>query len=96
LIFYLNKSNEIDGGIYNLITKERIYIINGNIDSIVSITDANTGIKEKLYDAKTLKIPKINVKKVSEQQNNESRKVWYKVTKAMLKSEIDVASFEKK
>lgn len=95
LDFYLNKNNQLDGGIYDLKTKERVYMVNGNVDGLVSLTDPNTGMKSKLYDAKELKLQRMLVANVNAQKPVESRRTWHRVSCALLKGDFETAAKEK-
>eukprot|EP01080_Neovahlkampfia_damariscottae_P009286 gene9286-1374_t len=93
--FYVNKDNQLDGGIYDLNSKKRIFSINGNVDDKVYLTSSTTGSKKVLHDSKELKFPKVTVEDVSKQSPNSSRRNWHKLTKALVEKDFEKANVEK-
>jgi hypothetical protein len=93
--FNLKKKNSLDGGIYDLNNKSRIYSINGNIDDKVYITSTSTGLKKVLFDAKDLVLPKLIVEDVAKQSKNSSRRNWHPLTVALVKKDWELANKEK-
>ncbi|CAG8603266.1 913_t:CDS:2 [Paraglomus occultum] len=93
--FFSGSYNAIVGKIKIESTGECLYEISGKWSDIMYIKDLKTGKKEVLFDAHGAKIhPKI-VSPESEQEPNESRRLWQKVTSALASRNLDLATQEK-
>jgi hypothetical protein len=66
----------------------------GKLFETVNITDKRTNHEETFTINEIVKLPPI-VKKVAEQEENESRRVWHAVTWHLKEGELDAASHEK-
>ncbi|CAG8673523.1 11979_t:CDS:2 [Funneliformis mosseae] len=76
-------------------TGESLYEITGKWSDIMYIKDLRTGLKEVLFNVHESKIyPKI-VSPEEEQEENESRRLWSKVTNALIGRNLDLATEEK-
>jgi len=85
----------VSGSIFNKKLNKKLYTISGKL-SLVIAKDLSNNKQIKLYDSSTLKVPSIKVASLSEQAENESRKIWHKVTVAIRKEDYDEATKQKK
>jgi len=93
--FFSGAYNSIYGKIKRESTGEVLYEITGKWSEIIYIKDIQTGNKEVLFNAHDSKIhPKI-VAQEEEQEENESRRLWSKVTSALIGRNLDLATDEK-
>jgi hypothetical protein len=95
--FFSGRDNYLAGTVYDIQKKQKVGIISGNLDKKVFFTDLrqNPSKSVLLYDTSILKLPKVRVPPVSEQQPNESRKVWHRAALAVHKKDIETASIAK-
>ncbi|RHZ90248.1 hypothetical protein Glove_2g40 [Diversispora epigaea] len=93
--FFTGAYNSIYGKIKQESTGEIIYEITGKWSDTMYIKDLRTGNKEVLFSVQDSKIyPKI-VTPDDKQEENESRRLWSKVTSALIGRNLDLASNEK-
>lgn len=93
--FFTGAYNSIYGKIKRESTGESLYEITGKWSDIMYIKDLRTGHKEVLFNVHESKIyPKI-VSPEEEQEENESRRLWSKVTNALIGRNLDLATEEK-
>ncbi|RIA97655.1 hypothetical protein C1645_719463 [Glomus cerebriforme] len=93
--FFTGAYNSIYGKIKRESTGESLYEITGKWSDIMYIKDLRTGHKEVLFNVHESKIyPKI-VAPEEEQEENESRRLWSKVTSALIGRNLDLATEEK-
>jgi len=85
----------VSGTIFNKKLNKKLYAISGKL-SLVIAKDLSNNKQIKLYESSTLKVPTIKVESISEQNENESRKIWHKVTVAIRKEDYDEATKQKK
>eukprot|EP00817_Percolomonadidae_sp_ATCC50343_P007033 CAMPEP_0117421764 /NCGR_PEP_ID=MMETSP0758-20121206/2753_1 /TAXON_ID=63605 /ORGANISM="Percolomonas cosmopolitus, Strain AE-1 (ATCC 50343)" /LENGTH=336 /DNA_ID=CAMNT_0005204009 /DNA_START=78 /DNA_END=1088 /DNA_ORIENTATION=- len=96
LIFEEKNNYGMSGSVFK--NNKKIYSLKGNMNKVVQLRDSST---KKTSDfafyknnVRTLH-PSMKVKKVDEQDENESRRVWHKLTKALYDNNLDIASVEK-
>ncbi|CAG8715597.1 25234_t:CDS:2 [Dentiscutata erythropus] len=93
--FFTGSYNSIYGKIKRESTGECLYEITGKWSDIMHIKNLTTGKKEVLFSVQESKIyPKI-VAPEEEQEENESRRLWSKVTNALIGRNLDLATDEK-
>jgi len=93
--FFTGAYNSIYGKIKRESTGESLYEITGKWSDIMYIKDLRTAHKEVLFNVHESKIyPKI-VAPEEEQEENESRRLWSKVTSALIGRNLDLATDEK-
>jgi hypothetical protein len=93
--FFSGAYNSIYGKIKRESTGEVLYEITGKWSETIYIKDIQTGNKEALFSVHNSKIyPKI-VEVEEKQEENESRKLWSKVTSALIGRDLDLATDEK-
>jgi len=93
--FFTGCYNAICGKIKRESTGEILYEISGKWNELMTIRNTRTGRKEVLFDVESAKIhPKI-VAPEEEQDDNESRRLWSKVTNALISRNLDLATDEK-
>ncbi|CAI2178999.1 8767_t:CDS:2 [Funneliformis geosporum] len=93
--FFTGAYNSIYGKIKRESTGESLYEITGKWSDTMYIKDLRTGHKEVLFNVHESKIyPKI-VTPEEEQEENESRRLWSKVTNALIGRNLDLATEEK-
>ncbi|RIB03952.1 hypothetical protein C2G38_1989118 [Gigaspora rosea] len=93
--FFTGSYNSIYGKIKRESTGECLYEITGKWSDIMYIKNLTTGNKEVLFNVRESKIyPKI-VAPEEEQEENESRRLWSKVTSALIGRNLDLATDEK-
>ncbi|PKK64014.1 Oxysterol-binding protein [Rhizophagus irregularis] len=93
--FFTGAYNSIYGKIKRESTGESLYEITGKWSDIMYIKDLRTGHKEVLFNVHESKIyPKI-VAPEEEQEENESRRLWSKVTSSLIGRNLDLATEEK-
>jgi hypothetical protein len=88
-----SKKHSIEGEI--LCYGKKIYTLKGHLDNVVNITDTRTRKSRILVNAKSIKFPKKLIRPLSCQDDMESRKVWAKVSEAIIKEDFETASREK-
>ncbi|GJJ74396.1 oxysterol-binding protein-related protein 8 [Entomortierella parvispora] len=91
--YFTGSYNSIAGKIKRISTGEVLYDISGKWSDEIFIT--KKGVKDVFFDAKTAKIhPKI-IAPECEQEENESRRLWSKLTAALRANNQDLATEEK-
>lgn len=75
--------------------KEKLFIIDGVINENVKVQNCSTKQILMLYDVKTLQSPSIKVAPISQQMENESRRVWHRLTVEIQKQDFDKATIFK-
>ncbi|KAG9299629.1 hypothetical protein G9A89_020800 [Geosiphon pyriformis] len=93
--FFTGSYNSIQGKIKRESTGETLYEISGKWSDILYIKDVKTGNKEVLFNAHEAKIHQKIVAPEEEQEENESRRLWSKVTSALIARNLDLATQEK-
>ncbi|KAG0338239.1 hypothetical protein BG004_007302 [Podila humilis] len=93
--YFTGTYNSIAGKIKRESTGEVLYEISGKWSDEIFIKEATSSNKEMFFDAKTAKIhPKIITPEES-QEENESRRLWSKLTSALKVNNQDLATEEK-
>uniref|UniRef100_A0A1D1XEG0 Oxysterol-binding C23B6.01c n=1 Tax=Anthurium amnicola TaxID=1678845 RepID=A0A1D1XEG0_9ARAE len=93
--FFTGAYNSIYGKIKRESTGESLYEITGKWSDVMYIKDLRTANKEVLFNVHESKIyPKV-VAPEEEQEENESRRLWSKVTSALIGRNLDLATEEK-
>jgi hypothetical protein len=93
--FYCSANNSLDGSVFYTDSTERLYTVAGHVNQAVNVTKVSTGEKQELYNAKTLLRPKKTIKPVIEQEWNESRRNWHRVSYHLQRVEFDQAEAKK-
>jgi oxysterol-binding protein-related protein 8 len=84
--------NAITGKIKRDSTQEPLYEISGKWTEEMYIKNLKTGDKELLFDATGAKHTPCAVRPLDEQEDRESRKLWNKVTSAIIKRDQTTAT----
>jgi len=74
---------------------KKLFAVSGKVSALVA-KDLVNNKGYKVYDNNSLVEPFIKTVSLSEQENNESRKVWHKVTVALRTGDDDEANKQKK
>ncbi|OMJ21525.1 Oxysterol-binding protein-like protein [Smittium culicis] len=93
--FFSGQYNEVAGKIKRISTDEVLYEVSGNWQHKMTITNKKTKVSEVLFDSSTEHITKLNVADIDNQEDNESRRKWRHVTKALANRDLDQATEEK-
>ncbi|CAG8765379.1 13386_t:CDS:2, partial [Acaulospora morrowiae] len=93
--FFTGAYNSIYGKIKRESTGEALYEITGKWSDIMYIKNLETGQKEVLFSVQDSKICQKTVAPEGEQEENESRRLWSKVTSALIGRNLDLATDEK-
>ncbi|CAO0802785.1 unnamed protein product [Mucor circinelloides] len=93
--FFSGQYNSVSGKVKKESTGEVLYEISGQWSSEIYIKMAKASNKTLFFDVKSSAIhPKV-VRDIDEQEPLESRRLWSKVTSAILKDDMDTATEEK-
>ena len=85
----------IEGTVKKLGSSEVLYTITGKWNDVMSIKDHKTGEKTVFYDTNHATIKKPKVRKLNEQLDNESRKLWQPTVEGLKKRNHEIATTEK-
>jgi len=94
--FYTQKNNELDGWIVDMKTRQRVRSINGNLTEKIHITDTEVGNKGLLFDRSTVVAPDLIVPSLSEQEQSSSRRIFHRLTEALMKENYEAADHAKR
>lgn len=95
VISFLKRSDgKVEGYMLNTNNNknEKIYSFDGILTKLVWVYDLRRNRKAIFYDASKLKRTKMTVAPLSQQEINESRRVWHEVSWAINKGDLDEAS----
>lgn len=92
--FFSGTYNTIGGKIKCISTGECLYDISGKWTDVMYLKKKN-GEREVFFDARTAAITRKIVAPEAQQNENESRRLWSKVTAAILSRNLDQATIEK-
>ncbi|KAL0481038.1 hypothetical protein AKO1_013683 [Acrasis kona] len=98
ITFESGGTNALSGKVYRVMEdgeREDVYEVSGVINQKVEATNARTKSTQVLFDTKTLQRLKKNIRPVAEQDENESRRVWHHLTKALKEKNFDDAQLQK-
>jgi len=93
--FFHGKNNYVVGYIKHKSSKKTLYTIEGRWDDVLTITSTDTNEKSVFLDVHNAVKSRMVVTPVSAQEENESRRVWEKVTQSILGNNEDAALTEK-
>ncbi|OLY79357.1 Oxysterol-binding protein-like protein [Smittium mucronatum] len=92
--FFGGVYNEVSGKIKRLSTDDTLYEISGNWQHKMTIKKKKHD-SDVLFDSSVEKITKFEVPSIDDQEDNESRRKWRFVTKALKEKDLDRATEEK-
>jgi hypothetical protein len=97
--FQTGGTNKLVGTVYKVHKegrkKKELFSLDGVINQLVNITDVRTKETRVLYDTANVKrIPKY-ITPLSEQDENEARRLWHKVTLAIKNKDYEDAQYQK-
>ncbi|CEJ03642.1 hypothetical protein RMCBS344292_17621 [Rhizopus microsporus] len=93
--FFSGQYNSVCGKVKKESTGEVLYEISGQWSNEIYIKMAKASNKTLFFDVKSAHIHPKEVKDIEEQEPMESRRLWSKVTAAILKDDMDTATTEK-
>jgi len=88
-----SKKHAVEGEI--LSSGKKLFTVSGGLDGTIDFKNCSTKKTGVLVDSKNIEFPKKLVRPLSQQDEMESRKVWDRVTQAIVRQDFEAASREK-